>query len=78
MFQDYNIYGLTIAENVLRKVSTDKEEKLKVSDALRRADLSQKVDTLPNGLNTILPPNLRAELRFRAENSKKWQLHIPS
>lgn len=74
VFQDYNIYGLTIAENVLRKASTDKEEKLKVSDALRRADLSQKVDTLPNGLNTILSPEFEGGITLSGGEQQKMAI----
>ena len=53
VFQDYNIYAATVAENVLlRKVGKDDEKD--VTEALRKADFSRKLDTLPEGINTEL------------------------
>ncbi|MBQ4184982.1 MAG: ABC transporter ATP-binding protein [Saccharofermentanaceae bacterium] len=53
VFQDYNIYAATIAENVLlRKVKEGDEED--VIHALRKADFGRKLDSLPEGINTPL------------------------
>ena len=53
VFQDYNIYAATIAENVLlRKVKEGDEED--VIHALRKADFGRKLDSLPKGINTPL------------------------
>ena len=53
VFQDYNIYAATIAENVLlRKVSKEDEED--IVHALKKADFGRKLDSLPDGINTPL------------------------
>ena len=53
VFQDYNIYAATIAENVLlRKVKKEDEED--VLHALKKADFGRKLDSLPLGINTPL------------------------
>ena len=53
VFQDYNIYAATIAENVLlRKVKEGDEED--VIHALRKADFGRKLDSLSDGINTPL------------------------
>ncbi|MBP5491219.1 MAG: ABC transporter ATP-binding protein [Clostridiales bacterium] len=53
VFQDYNIYAATLAENVLlRKMKPEDEED--VLHALRKADFGRKLDSLPDGINTPL------------------------
>ena len=52
-FQDCRILSLTVAENVLmRRVKED--ERSKVEEALKLADVYEKVKTLQNGMDTIL------------------------
>ena len=53
VFQDYNIYAATIAENVLMR-KADKSDEKTVSEALEKADFGQKLKKLPNGINTQL------------------------
>ena len=53
VFQDYNIYAASVAENVLlRKVKEGEEED--VIHALRKADFGRKLDSLAEGINTPL------------------------
>ena len=53
VFQDFNIYAATIAENVLlHKVEEDDEED--VIHALRKADFGKKLDSLEQGIHTPL------------------------
>lgn len=53
VFQDYNIYAASLAENVLlRKAS--KEDEQAVIAALDKADFSKKLAKLPDGINTEL------------------------
>lgn len=53
-FQDYQVFSLTIAENVLmRKPSCDGDYK-KAEEALKRAGAYEKVLTLPKGMDTVL------------------------
>ena len=53
VFQDYNIYAATLAENVLLG-QYDEKDKENVIEALNKADFSKKLEKLPNGLNTEL------------------------
>ncbi|MBR4513466.1 MAG: ABC transporter ATP-binding protein [Lachnospiraceae bacterium] len=60
VFQDYNIYAASLAENVLmRKVKPGDEEKLKY--ALDKADFTKKLEKLPNGLDTQLTKEFSEE-----------------
>lgn len=52
-FQDYQIFSMTAAENVLMRKVQD-GEKEKVIRALKMAGVYEKVQSLPNGLDTIL------------------------
>lgn len=55
VFQDIQIYALTIAENVLmRKIENIEEDIELVNYALKKVDLYEKVSRLPNGIFTIL------------------------
>lgn len=53
-FQDYQIFSLTVAENVLMKKPTCPKDYEKAADALRRAGVYEKVCSLPNGMDTVL------------------------
>ncbi len=53
VFQDYNIYAATLAENVLmRPVGADDEDR--IVRALGKADFTKKLDKLPDGTATQL------------------------
>lgn len=53
VFQDYNIYAASLAENVLlRKVRPEDEED--IVNALKEADFGKKLDSLPSGIHTQL------------------------
>lgn len=51
VFQDFQLYGATLAENVLMGEYEEKEEQ-RVLDALTLADFSNKLKKLPNGIHT--------------------------
>ncbi|RKM59449.1 ABC transporter ATP-binding protein [Butyrivibrio sp. CB08] len=53
VFQDYNIYAATIAENVLMGPVKPEDEAAVIS-ALEKADFSKKLKKLPDGINTVL------------------------
>ncbi len=54
VFQDYQLYALSIAENVLmRKVKSSDDEK-RVIDALDKVGLKEKVLALPDGIHTMV------------------------
>ena len=53
IFQDYRIYGVTIAENVLMREVKGKEDEDIVIDALTKVGLVDKIMALPNGIHTV-------------------------
>lgn len=53
VFQDYKVFAATVAENVLADLYTPDKEQI-VLDALKDSTFDEKLDTLPNGINTEL------------------------
>lgn len=53
VFQDYKVFAATVAENVLADVYTPEKEQT-VLDALNDSTFGEKLDALPNGINTEL------------------------
>ena len=53
VFQDFQIYGATLAENV-KTDFVNEDDSGKIIDALKRADFGGKLKTLGNGINTEL------------------------
>ena len=54
VFQDYNIFSLSVLENVLLKENIDETEKLAAVTALKESGAYDKVLSLSNGVDTIL------------------------
>ncbi|MBO4770819.1 MAG: ABC transporter ATP-binding protein, partial [Clostridia bacterium] len=55
VFQDYKYYALSIAENVaMNEYENTGELRAKVYDALCKAGLKEKIDSLPGGIDTKL------------------------
>ena len=53
VFQDFNIYAATVAENVLLR-KAEKEDEEDVIHALKKADFGRRLDSLPEGIQTPL------------------------
>lgn len=53
VFQDFQIYGASLAENV-KMDFVDKEDRENITNALKRADLGGKLQKLVNGIDTEL------------------------
>ncbi len=53
VFQDFQIYGATLAENVKMDFVNDNDRD-KIVNALKRADFGEKLKTLENGIDTEL------------------------
>lgn len=51
VFQDYQLYGATLAENV-KMNAVNKEDYEEIREALKLADFESKLNRLPNGLDT--------------------------
>lgn len=60
VFQDYNIYAASIAENVLMHKATESDSE-KIIAALEKADFGKKLSKLPNGINTQLTKEFNEE-----------------
>lgn len=54
VFQDYQYYSYTIAENILMGPIKCIDDEIKVQDILKKCGLYEKVMSLPNGINTVL------------------------
>lgn len=60
-FQDYRIYAMTIAENILmRKISGD-DDITKIEKVLKQVGLYEKIKKLPNYLDTMLTREFDSE-----------------
>ena len=54
VFQDFQIYALTIAENILMKKCENEKDETIVIDALDKIGLKEKVLSFPNGIHTYI------------------------
>lgn len=54
VFQNPEVYSVTVGENVLLKKIETKEEEDKVVEALKFADIYDYIMTLPDGINTMV------------------------
>ena len=53
VFQDYQIYAVSIAENILLRKCENEEDELTVIDALKKVGVYEKVKKLEKGIHTI-------------------------
>lgn len=53
-FQDYQIFAMTVAENVLMRKPQNEDDYRKVEDCLTRAGVYERICRLPYGMDTIL------------------------
>lgn len=53
-FQDYQVFALTVAENVLMRKPQGEADYQKVRDALSRTGVYEKICSLPHGMDTVL------------------------
>lgn len=54
VFQDFQIFALPLAENVLMKQPENEEERERVKTALIKAQFGEKLEALPDGINTMV------------------------
>ncbi len=60
VFQDFQIYGATLAENV-KTAAVDENERDRITEALERADFGSKLKSLANGIDTELTKEFSEE-----------------
>ena len=53
VFQDFQIYGASLSENVKTDFVTENDRE-RITAALKKADLGSKLEKLPNGIDTEL------------------------
>jgi len=54
VFQDFKIFSMTIAENVLMREAVNEEDRELVVEALKKSRVYDKVASLPHGIDTML------------------------
>lgn len=54
VFQDFKIFSMTIAENVLMREAANEEDRELVVEALKKSRVYDKVASLPHGIDTML------------------------
>jgi len=54
LLQDYKVFALTVADNILQQETREEEYESKIGEALQFSGLLGKVESLPDGINTIL------------------------
>ena len=52
VFQDYRLFAATVAENVMLRGDLSDGEKAVVKDALEKAGIYEKIEALPNGIDS--------------------------
>lgn len=52
IFQDFEIYALSVAENILMRRAESAEDEKRVWDALEMVGMREKVASMPDGINT--------------------------
>ena len=53
VFQNYQIYALTVAENILLRKVANEEDEILVINALKKVGLYEKINSLDKGIHTI-------------------------
>lgn len=75
VFQDYQLYGASLAENVVMSQVPEelpKEDAEKITDALCRAGFGERLKTLPRGLNSAVTTEFDKEgVNFSGGESQK-------
>jgi ATP-binding cassette subfamily B protein len=54
VFQDYQLFGVTVAENVLLDDCQSVEDRAAVNDAIEKSGMSNKISELPAGIDSIV------------------------
>lgn len=54
VFQDYLLFAVTVAENVMLKGNLSTQEKDKVNEAIKKAGIQEKIATLTNGIDSVV------------------------
>ncbi len=61
VFQEYRIYGVTIAENILMRKVKSEEDVKKIWTALDYVGMKEKIEKLPEGINTMCTREFRTD-----------------
>lgn len=71
VFQDFNTYGITIAQSILIKDDITEEDRKIVWDCLEKVGLKEKVESLPKKLDTILSTEFEGGVNFSGGEQQK-------
>ncbi|HBN83318.1 MAG TPA: ABC transporter ATP-binding protein [Clostridiales bacterium] len=61
VFQDYQCYAFTVAENVLMRKCETEEDELLVVESLKKSGLYDKISSLPMGIHTAVTKEFNAK-----------------
>lgn len=71
VFQDFNTYGITIAQSIMSKDEINKSDEEVVWKCLEKVGLKEKVESLPNTINTILSPEFEGGINLSGGEQQK-------
>lgn len=71
IFQDFEIYALSVAENILMRRAESAEDEKRVWDALEMVGMREKVASMPDGINTQVTREFHRRGRSFREASNK-------
>ena len=54
VFQDYCLFATTVAENVMMRGNITEEDRATVKDALQKSGIYEKIEELPNGIDSTV------------------------
>lgn len=54
VFQDYGLFAVSVAENVMLRGDLTEEDREKVKDALIKSGIYEKIQKLPHGIDTVV------------------------
>ncbi len=61
VFQDYHLFATTVAENVMLRGDITDEDRELVKESLRKAGISEKIESLPKGVDTYVTKEFDGE-----------------
>ncbi|MBR6019364.1 MAG: ABC transporter ATP-binding protein [Lachnospiraceae bacterium] len=72
VFQDYQMYGASLAENVVMSGEAESADRDRIADALKRAGFGERLASLPRGLDTQVTAEFDREgVNFSGGESQK-------
>lgn len=71
VFQDFNTYGITIAQSIMSKEKINKNDEELVWKCLKKVGLKEKVESLPNTIDTVLSMEFEGGINLSGGEQQK-------